>query len=307
MSQQLQNVQRPKSSMPAPEFSIQKVDGAFVEIMSTKEFIVSFIFVLFTLAAIPFLLYSLFTFYSVINSLNGGKIPTGDEKQYWNSLYDVSIFFAVVLCLCIAGFLYFYYKNRNKLGFDQDNVTISDLFKRLSRKVAQSAADTYSDEKVDMHLYDMSTLGDRINHASNNGIFYNDAREWAKTREGGNNDGPAAMTQASVEQRALEKRQNMQKIQAAREYDLEQARNEGKQFGYDRAKEEQAEEQFTKLAQQQQLIDVQNAFKAGRIAQAQAQAPAQAPATADLLGLDRDGVASGPPLQNVTNNGTSLI
>ena len=163
------------------EFTIEDVPGAYVEIFPKSQFYLSVLFTILTLVTVPFLFYAIIDFHSQI----GVTGQSEEKKKFTENLYGGSIGLLVIFTLILLIFVYLYIRSYSKISYTQDNTTITEVFKKLSRKLVQKEADQYSDEKVDQHIYDMSTLSDRLNYSANNGVFYNDAQEWAKTSDTG--------------------------------------------------------------------------------------------------------------------------
>ena len=158
-----------------PEYNIKELrDGTMVEIIPKSEFWTSVAIVIISLVAIPYLYYCLFSFYDKIDL----DTLTSDDKSLYEKLWIGSIIFVVLLSISVIIFISFYFKNFNKRAFAQDNVSIRDAFKLISREIAQHAADEYSDDKVDAHMEDMSTLGGRIVASQRGDKWYSDPSEF---------------------------------------------------------------------------------------------------------------------------------
>ena len=168
-----------QSRVVEPELSLSKLkDGTIVEVIPRSEFITSVIIVIIFLAAVPYLSYSLFKFYDNAKPYMERFPQEFPDKNTYENMWIGSIVVVVLLVIAIIIFLSFYFKNYSKRAFTQDNISIKQVFQKISREVAQHAADEYSDQKVDAHMADMETLGGRIMAARNNDKWYDKPEEF---------------------------------------------------------------------------------------------------------------------------------
>ena len=161
-----------------PEMKLSELkDGTIIEIIPRSEFWTSVVIVIIVLGAIPYLSYTLFKYYDVIKNEPG--ISQTDKSNY-EDLWIGAIVIAVLLSIASIIFISFYFKNYTKRAFAQDSISIKEAFQRISKEIAQHAADEYSDEQVDKHMEDMATLGGRIMAVKNNDIWYSDPEEFKR-------------------------------------------------------------------------------------------------------------------------------
>lgn len=175
--------QRTPAAPQEPEMKLSELkDGTIVEVIPKSEFWTSVVIVLIAFTGIPYLTYCLFTFYERIDK---SKL-TSDDKSNYENLWIGSIIFTVLLSISIIIFIAFYFKNYTKRAFSQDKVSIRSAFQKISRELAQHAADEYSDQKVDEHIEDMRTLGGRImasqgyGNEEDTGKWYNDPEDFKR-------------------------------------------------------------------------------------------------------------------------------
>ena len=161
-----------------PEMKISSLkDGTIIEVIPQSEFWTSVVIVVIVLAAIPYLSYTLFKYYDVIKN---DTSVSQDDKNTYEDLWIGAIVITVLLCIAVIIFISFYFKNYTKRAFAQDNISIRNAFKKISRELAQHAADEYSDQQVDNHIEDMETLGGRIMAVKNGDDWYDDPAEFKK-------------------------------------------------------------------------------------------------------------------------------
>ena len=124
----------------------------------------------------PYLAYAVFKYYDL---LSPHMNEIADKKTY-EDMYIAAIVIVVLLSISSIIFISFYFKNYTKRAFAQDKISIKDAFQKISREIAQHAADEYSDEQVNNHIEDMSTLGGRIMAAKQGDAWYSDPKEFRK-------------------------------------------------------------------------------------------------------------------------------
>ena len=165
----------PQVTRPEPEMSISSLkDGTIVEVIPRSEFWTSVVIVIILLFSVPYLAYAVFKYYDL---LSPHMNEIADKKTY-EDMYIAAIVIVVLLSISSIIFISFYFKNYTKRAFSQDKISIKEAFQKISREIAQHAADEYSDEQVENHIEDMSTLGGRIMASKRGDVWYNDPKEF---------------------------------------------------------------------------------------------------------------------------------
>ena len=166
----------PQVTRIEPEMSISSLkDGTIVEVIPRSEFWTSVVIVLIVLCSVPYLAYAVFKYYDLVKPFLGDQIV---DKETYENMYIAAIVIVVLLSISSIIFISFYFKNYTKRAFAQDKISIKEAFQKISREIAQHAADEYSDEQVENHMEDMSTLGGRIMAAKQGDVWYNDPKEF---------------------------------------------------------------------------------------------------------------------------------
>ena len=171
----------PQVTRVEPEMSISSLkDGTIVEVIPKSEFWTSVVIVIIVLASVPYLAYAVFKYYSLVQPFFSESPERFPEKETYEDMYIAAIVIVVLLSIASIIFISFYFKNYTKRAFAQDKISIKNAFQKISRELAQHAADEYSDEKVDSHMEDMATLGGRIMAAKQGDDWYSDPKEFRK-------------------------------------------------------------------------------------------------------------------------------
>ena len=172
---------QPNVTRIEPEFKISTLkDGSVVEVIPKSEFWTSVVIVIIVLASIPYLAYTVFKYYNTMKHYIDkfpGEVPAKDKETY-QDMWIGAIVIVVLLSIATIIFISFYFKNYTKRAFAQDNISIKEAFQKISRELAQHAADEYSDEQVNNHMEDMATLGGRIMAAKQGDDWYSDPKEF---------------------------------------------------------------------------------------------------------------------------------
>ena len=165
----------PEVTRIEPEMSISSLkDGTIVEVIPKSEFWTSVVIVIIVLASVPYLAYAVFKYYDLVQPFLD-QIP---DKETYEDMWIAAIVIVVLLSIASIIFISFYFKNYTKRAFAQDKISIKDAFQKISREIAQHAADEYSDEQVNNHMEDMATLGGRIMAAKQGDGWYSDPKEF---------------------------------------------------------------------------------------------------------------------------------